>query len=549
MNEARPDDDDDDALEEAESRKILDDLQDSDEMEDGLLAESIILGTMLSRSQDTETNASIPLPHTSSTPTINASSSLPGHSQLPPSTSSPPHNASSSVPGAFGVSRRRWTPPSTIRQDPETSMHSHSPSDASSTADDTSSAPFERAYRVLPRRSPAPTTPLPKYALRDGAGMSMGSIDASMEEDMVADDSDSDASAPSGVHPPEGTVSTWNFPPIEAFSAPAETEALQVAVPFVDDDDDPKRPADVGSRPRRTLWMVLAGVVVIAVLSLVVGLCADGSCTRTSAVVPPELRARDRAIYDYINEITFASTKPFSYFNQSHPEEQALRWIVAEDPLQLSTPQDVSRIVQRYALLTLWYTNVPSNTWVNDSGWLNRDDECTWAGISCDNNATVTGIDLEANGIHGGVPPDLALLSDLRDLSVTCQNLVARSNSSCLSGTVPPSLATLPRIRNVNFDTNNLTGPVSLWLGHWSDLETIDISANHLTGTLPAAVLGTWTRLSSVDFGYNQLWGSFAGCGGALEPGGQCGAVLEFLFRNIAGFDWRLDELDLYGHW
>jgi hypothetical protein len=480
------------------------------ELEDGLFAESIIR----SRSHYYRTNASstqLPVLARSTSVQTQSSSSGPGAYAIP---------GMSSVPPPATVVRRAGT----IAQ-----------ADGS-TITTTDVASLEAADRVPPDGDtsseavpPSPTPRLPKFTLRDGPSSSIYSIApptltfsattmtgctiapvAEEEREELAVAEETPETYPAYSQSPEMAIAPVreaplsNFPTIEAFSAPVDSELFPVAVPF--EEEDPKRHW-CGWTKSPWIWMVSVATICIAVVVVVAGVCADGSCTQGTVTVPsPIVNYRELGLYDYINHISFATAKPISYINQSNPEEQALHWIVAEDPLQLSAPEDNRRIQQRYALLTLWYYNVEYNPWINITGWLEWEDECTWAGISCDNHV-VTGLDHLATGTDGGIPPDLALLTDMQSLSINCQKNIAYWYS-CLSGTVPSSLATLPRIRTIKFDSNNLTGPVSTWFGNWSNLEWIDISLNNFTGTLPADVMNSWTHLSLLDFSLNRLSGS-----------------------------------------
>lgn len=51
------------------------------------------------------------------------------------------------------------------------------------------------------------------------------------------------------------------------------------------------------------------------------------------------------------------------------------------------------RVDQRYALATLYYST-NGNSWKNNEGWLEPVDECTWAGVTCDDFNVVTELKL-----------------------------------------------------------------------------------------------------------------------------------------------------------
>ena len=73
---------------------------------------------------------------------------------------------------------------------------------------------------------------------------------------------------------------------------------------------------------------------------------------------------------------------------------------------------DNTRIKQRFALVTLYLaTNFEEKPWTTDDGWMTNDNECTWHGVTCQNDAVVA-LNLTTNGIQGIVPFEIALLSD-----------------------------------------------------------------------------------------------------------------------------------------
>jgi hypothetical protein len=163
----------------------------------------------------------------------------------------------------------------------------------------------------------------------------------------------------------------------------------------------------------------------------------------------PSLSPRAVAITDYINEISYASS-PIEYPlpPDATPEEQALDWLINDDPLQLTLEQTLGsrRLSQRFALLTLWFsTNGPE--WSDMNGWLNDEEECNWRGIACDQDVVISigaQDSLESNNCKGSIPADLALLS-------TCQIINLGLNPG-IEGTIPSSLTTMENLQVLYFD-------------------------------------------------------------------------------------------------
>ena len=79
-----------------------------------------------------------------------------------------------------------------------------------------------------------------------------------------------------------------------------------------------------------------------------------------------------------------------------------------------------------------------------------------WQGVTVGGSpARVTGLDLEARGLTGRIPPELGSLDGLVRL-----NLAANQ----LTGSIPPELGQLVHLRSLFLDRNALTGPVPLEL-------------------------------------------------------------------------------------
>lgn len=209
------------------------------------------------------------------------------------------------------------------------------------------------------------------------------------------------------------------------------------------------------------------------------GLCSSGGTTTTlfiastpSPTVPstpeptpeptpaPTIGPEAQVIVDFVNSVTFADeeiTYPFQ-LGTATPEQLALRWLIDEDPLELNVDNeaDQKRIIQRYALLTFWYST-NGQAWSENDKWLETEDECTWFGITCNQNSVVIQIGSEeesfaGNNLVGHLPADLALLEFTRSLSA--------ANNPELTGPIPPSVGALRELTSVWLNGCNLNGYV-----------------------------------------------------------------------------------------
>jgi hypothetical protein len=76
----------------------------------------------------------------------------------------------------------------------------------------------------------------------------------------------------------------------------------------------------------------------------------------------------------------------------SSPQGKALTWILDVDATDPCIDPD--SIQQRYALAALFYST-SGESWFNSTGWLSKESECSWYGVSCNAN-DVEGFELGA---------------------------------------------------------------------------------------------------------------------------------------------------------
>ena len=96
--------------------------------------------------------------------------------------------------------------------------------------------------------------------------------------------------------------------------------------------------------------------------------------------------------------------------NSCHPANLAVWSIAATAPM--NTP--LISILHRYVLGTLFFETRGPTSWYRVDKWLTAESECSWYGVSCnDDQSALEGISLHRNELSGPLPSQLGLLPAL----------------------------------------------------------------------------------------------------------------------------------------
>ncbi|CAH8352517.1 unnamed protein product [Eruca vesicaria subsp. sativa] len=123
--------------------------------------------------------------------------------------------------------------------------------------------------------------------------------------------------------------------------------------------------------------------------------------------------------------------------------------------------------------------------------------------IACDcsfnNNMTchITELILKSKSLSGKLPPELAKLQYLQNISVV---------RNYLSGTIPMEWASMPYLTSITLSANNLSGPLPTWLQNFKNLKVLAVEGNQFSGTIPDE-LGNLTNLTILHLASNKFSG------------------------------------------
>nr|KYP67928.1 putative LRR receptor-like serine/threonine-protein kinase At4g08850 family [Cajanus cajan] len=225
----------------------------------------------------------------------------------------------------------------------------------------------------------------------------------------------------------------------------------------------------------------------------------------------------------------------------------------------LALCQATSGQTQAEALLK-WKQSLPNqpilDSWVMNS----TTSPCSWRGITCDSQGTVTIINLAytgltENNLTGPIPQNIGVLSNLQFLDLSSNYLngslplsianltqvheldVSRNDitgildprlfpdgsdspksgligirnllfqDTLLGGTIPNEIGNIRNLTLLALDGNNFYGPIPPSLGNCTHLSILRMPENQLTGPIPPSI-GKLTNLTDVRFQINNLNGT-----------------------------------------
>eukprot|EP00527_Entomoneis_sp_CCMP2396_P002529 CAMPEP_0198138388 /NCGR_PEP_ID=MMETSP1443-20131203/1804_1 /TAXON_ID=186043 /ORGANISM="Entomoneis sp., Strain CCMP2396" /LENGTH=289 /DNA_ID=CAMNT_0043800147 /DNA_START=26 /DNA_END=895 /DNA_ORIENTATION=- len=190
-------------------------------------------------------------------------------------------------------------------------------------------------------------------------------------------------------------------------------------------------------------------------------------------------RAKNRSAI--IQDVIASSFK--DDFPNSLLQEEALDWLVNEDPAKLAVDTNPTTLLERYIAVLFYFAN-HGDCWSNSSRWLTSNAVCSWSGLECNDQGVLTTMNLTKMNLCTCVLP-----------------------SFCLVGQIPSELAVLTNLEYLSLPSNNLSGPIPSELGLLTELTYLDLWVDALRGPIPSE-LGLLTKITHLDLADNALTGS-----------------------------------------
>ena len=147
--------------------------------------------------------------------------------------------------------------------------------------------------------------------------------------------------------------------------------------------------------------------------------------------------------------------------NSTTPQGRALTFLIADVSLE---PCTYPTLDQRFALATLYYAT-QGEEWIDSTGWLVEKDECSWAKVTCNSNFQVANLTLGNNELNGTLPEEIRALQALEVLDVS---------ANYLTGTIPAGLDGLPSsLTRFHCARNQIGGSIPDAIGNLTSLKEL----------------------------------------------------------------------------
>ena len=267
--------------------------------------------------------------------------------------------------------------------------------------------------------------------------------------------------------------------------------------------------------------LCLVGVAAIALTLWKIGgfvFKGTSATNENSAVVAPQEKDLEE-LKQFLVDRQVATPEQFTV-DKTTPQSLALEWIF-QNNFDKTTNIDQARL-ETFALALLYYkTNgidgsitAPDSThWEKHTNWMTPKPICTWYGIDCEEGesaeeSTIVHLNLTSNNLQGELPHALFIaLSNMRTLDLSHNRLTGELPVVVM----PEGNGTPPIAESMEYlwmQENEFHGFIPTTWASLYKLRSLKIQNNRLTGVLPEQV----NELADLEFLYiqnNALTGSF----------------------------------------
>ena len=280
---------------------------------------------------------------------------------------------------------------------------------------------------------------------------------------------------------------------------------------------------------RRCTLLALTILLLVGTVAGCLTCGVTGKCVRRNDDSPvPEVQQPATSMVLTLPEYTLESL-------QSLHSAQTKAYLWLEDDPNRHTYTE-SRMFQRFAMATLYYSTKIAQNWTASTSWMSYDiHECYWfssyEGKDVCENDELKHLVLKKNNLRGNLPPELALLTSLVEIDLsrnvligsipeqlgqltTLDRLYLEKNE--LNGVIPSHLGTMAGLTELGLATNDLKESIPSELGDLTNLKKMRVFYNFLTGQIPSE-LGRLTNLELLDVDVNTLSGAIPTELGQLE--------------------------------
>ena len=195
-----------------------------------------------------------------------------------------------------------------------------------------------------------------------------------------------------------------------------------------------------------------------------------------------------------------------SLMEHQSPQYRAFLWLLEDLPEAEQVypvgAQQQKKVLTRFAMAT-FYLSLAGLEWNSTDNWMSKAHICSWypgTSSQCDANQNVVELSLSNNGLRGNVPPEIRYLDHLTTLDLSDNHI---------NGSLPFSWASWgDALTSLDLSQNDLSGMIPGEWGGLVGLATLRLDENRLTGMLPDTAFVQMKALREIHVERNSLTGS-----------------------------------------